>query len=64
MLRKFSGEENTDNLYGRDRQVPTVKNCRFTQTAFGTVGQYETEDAAVEMIREMAQGIGGHDNEI
>ena len=73
MLRKFSGEENTANLYGRDRQVPTVKNCRFTQTAFGTVvhdssgkwlGQYETEDAAVEMIREMAQGIGGHDNEI
>ena len=73
MLRKVSGEENTDNLYGRDRQVPTVKNCRFTQTAFGTVvhdssgkwlGQYETEDAAVEMIREMAQGIGGHDNEI
>ena len=73
MLRKFSGEENTDNLYGRDRQVPTVKNCRFTQTAFGTVvhdssgkwlGQYETEDAAVEMIREMAQGIGGHENEI
>ncbi len=37
MLRKFSGEENTENLYGRDRQVPAVKNCRFTQTAFGTV---------------------------
>ena len=73
MLKKFSGEENTDNLYGRDRQVPTVKNYRFTQTVFGTVvhdssgkwlGQYETEDVAVEMIREMAQGIGGHDNEI
>ena len=73
MLRKFSGEENTDNLYGRDRQVPTVKNCRFTQTAFGTVvhdssgkwlGQYETEDAAVEMIREMAKDNGGYSDEI
>lgn len=73
MLRKFSGEENTDNLYGRDRQVPTVKNCRFTQTAFGTVvhdssgkwlGQYETEDAAVEMLREMAKDNGGYSDEI
>lgn len=26
--------------------------------------QYETEDAAVEMIREMAQDIGGHSDEI
>lgn len=73
MLRRFSGEENTDNLSGRDKQVPAVKDCRFTQTAFGTVvhdssgkwlGQYETEDAAVEMIREMAQDIGGYDDEI
>lgn len=73
MLRKFSGEENTDNLYGRDRQVPTVKNCRFTQTAFGTVvhdssgkwlGQYETEDAAVEMLREMTKDNGGYSDEI
>ena len=56
-----------------DKQVPAVKDCRFTQTAFGTVvhdssgkwrGQYETEDAAVEMIREMAQDIGGYDDEI
>lgn len=68
MLRRFSGEENTDNLSGRDKQVPAVKDCRFTQTAFGTVvhdssgkwlGQYETEDVAVEMIREMAQDIEG-----
>ena len=45
----------------------------YAQTAFGTVvhdssgkwlGQYETEDAAVEMIREMAQDIGGYDDEI
>lgn len=73
MLRRFSGEENTDNLSGRDKQVPAVKDCRFIQTAFGTVvhdssgkwlGQYETEDAAVEMIREMAQDIGGYDDEI
>ena len=61
----------TENHYGRDKQVPAVKDCRFTQTAFGTVvhdssgkwlGQYETEDAAVEMIREMAQDIGGYDD--
>ena len=73
MLRKFTDEENTDNLYGRDREVPAVKDCRFTQTAFGTVvhdssgkwlGQYETEDAAVEMIREMARDTGGHNDEI
>ena len=73
MLTEFSGEDAIENLSGRDKQVPAVKDCRFTQTAFGTVvhdssgkwlGQYETEDAAVEMIREMAQGIGGHDNEI
>lgn len=73
MLRRFSEEENTDNLSGRDKQVPAVKDCRFTQTAFGTVvhdssgkwlGQYETEDVAVEMIREMAQDIGGYDDEI
>ena len=73
MLRRFSGEENTDNLSGRDKQVPAVRDCRFTQTGFGTVvhdssgkwlGQYETEDAAVEMIREMAQDIGGYDDEV
>lgn len=73
MLTKFSGKENASYLSSRDNQVPAVKDCRFTQTAFGTVvhdssgkwiGQYETEDAAVEMIREMAQDIGGYDNEI
>ena len=73
MLRRFSGEENTDNLSGRDKQVPAVKDCRFTQTAFGTVvhdssgkwlGQYETEDAAVEMLREMAKDTGGYSDEI
>ena len=50
-----------------------VKDCRFTQTAFGTVvhdssgkwiGQYETEDAAVEMLREMAKDNGGYSDEI
>lgn len=68
MLTEFSGEDAIENLSGREKQVPAVKDCRFTQTAFGTVvhdsrgkwlGQYETEEAAVEMIREMAQGIGG-----
>ena len=73
MLTEFSGEDAIENLSGRDKQVPAVKDCRFTQTAFGTVvhdssgkwlGQYETEEAAVEMIREMVQGIGGHSDGI
>ena len=64
MLKEFSSREAAGNLSGRDKQVPAVKDCRFTQTAFGTVvhdssgkwlGQYETEDAAVEMLREMAR---------
>ena len=70
---EFSGRATTVNLSSRDRQVPTMKDCRFTQTAFGTVvhdssgkwlGQYETEDAAVVMLREMAKDIGGYDDEI
>ncbi|MFQ6901465.1 MAG: terpene synthase [Coprococcus sp.] len=73
MLKEFSSRETAGNLSGRDKQVPAVKDCRFTQTAFGTVvhdssgkwlGQYETEDAAVEMLREMARDNGGYDDEI
>ena len=57
-------DETTADISGRSLQAPAVKDCRFTQTSFGTVvhdhsgkwlGQYESEDAAVEMIREMAQ---------
>ena len=71
MLKEFSSREAAGNLSGRDKQVPAVKDCRFTQTAFGTVvhdssgkwlGQYETEDAAVEMLREMAKDDGGSIN--
>ena len=67
MLTKSFGRAITENHSGRDKQVPAVKDCRFTQTAFGTVvhdssgkwlGQYETEDAAVEMLREMAKKKG------
>lgn len=73
MLTESFGRARTENHSGRDKQVPAVKDCRFTQTAFGTVvydssgkwlGQYETEGAAVEMLREMAQDIGGYDDEI
>jgi len=72
MLTESFGRATTENHSGRDKQVSAVKDCRFTQTAFGTVVhdssgkwlQYETEDAAVEMIREMAQDIGGYDDEI
>ena len=67
MLTESFGRAITENHSGRDKQVPAVKDCRFTQTAFGTVvhdssgkwlGQYETEDAAVEMLREMAKKKG------
>ena len=67
MLKESFGRSTTENHSGRDKQVPAVKDCRFTQTAFGTVvhdsrgkwlGQYETEDAAVEMLREMARKQG------
>ena len=67
------GRSTTENHSGRDKQVPAVKDCRFTQTAFGTVvhdssgkwlGQYETEDAAVEMLREMTKDNGGYSDEI
>lgn len=57
-------DETKADISGRSLQAPAVKDCRFTQTSFGTVvhdhsgkwlGQYESEDEAVEMIREMAQ---------
>lgn len=69
MLADILKKLDDKSISGRDNQVSTVKECRFTQTAFGTVvhdpsgkwlGQYETEDEAVEMIREMAQGTGGN----
>ena len=77
ILKKWGYEihidEEAGNLSGRDKQIPAVKDCRFTQTSFGTVvhdrsgkwlGQYETEDAAVEMIREMESGTGGNNDGI
>ena len=73
MLTESCGRSIKGNHSGRDKQVPAVKDCRFTQTAFGTVvhdssekwlGQYETEDAAVEMLREMAKDTGGYSDEI
>jgi hypothetical protein len=73
MLTESFGRSTTENHSGRDKQVPAVKDCRFTQTAFGTVvhdssgkwlGQCETEDAAVEMLREMERDNGGYDDEI
>lgn len=69
MLADILKKLDDKSISGRDNQVSTVKEYRFTQTAFGTVvhdlsgkwlGQYETEDEAVEMIREMAQGTGGN----
>ena len=52
---------------------PGCEGLQITQTTFGTVvhdsrgkwlGQYETEDAAVEMLREMAKDNGGYSDEI
>ena len=37
MLTESFGRATTENHSGRDKQVPAVKDCRFTQTAFGTV---------------------------
>ena len=37
MLKESFGRSTTENHSGRDKQVPAVKDCRFTQTAFGTV---------------------------
>ena len=41
ILKKWGYEihidEEAGNLSGRDKQVPAVKDCRFTQTSFGTV---------------------------
>mgnify|MGYP003101830227 CR=1 FL=1 len=56
-------DETKADISGRSLQAPAVKDCRFTQTSFGTVvhdhsgkwlGQYESEDAScvseVDMI--------------
>ena len=68
MLTESCGRSITGNHSGRDKQVPAVKDCRFTQTAFGTVvhdtsgkfhGQYETEDEDFEMIIEMENDTVG-----
>ncbi len=37
MLTESFGRSATENHSGRDKQVPAVKDCRFTQTAFGTL---------------------------
>ena len=34
MLTESFGRSTTENHSGRDKQVPAVKDCRFTQTAF------------------------------
>ena len=73
MLTESFGRATTENHSGRDKQVPAVKDCRCTQTAFGTgvhdssgkwLVQYATEGEAVEQDRELAQGMGGYDDVI
>ena len=41
MLKEFSSREAAGNLSGRDKQVPAVKDCRFTQTAFIKIAQVQ-----------------------
>lgn len=57
-----------------DSYIPTVDNCRFVTTEEGTavygrdgryLGLYETDDAAVEIIRsQMRDENGGYADEI
>ena len=47
-------------MYGKNEE----KSELLSEASGKWLGQYETEDAAVEMIREMAQDIGGYDDEI
>lgn len=63
----ITGQIKIQFLLTRDVATPLL------HTAFGTVvhdssgkwlGQYETEDAAVEMLREMAKDTGGYSDEI
>ena len=59
MLTESFGRSTTENHSGRDKQVPAVKD-----SSGKWLGQYETEDAAVEMLREMAKDDGGYSDEI
>ncbi|MEF9922248.1 MAG: terpene synthase [Anaerovoracaceae bacterium] len=60
-----------ENCWGSD--VPTVSTCSFRTTGSGilvydkhgkVVGFYETEDAAVEVLRDRENKEGGVDDEI
>ena len=66
-------KSNNSKSFQSGQTSPDWKDCRFTQTAFGTVvhdssgkwlGEYERVVAAVEMLREMAKDIGGYDDEL
>ena len=41
MLMESFGRSTTENHSGRDKQVPAVKDCRFTQTAFIKIAQVQ-----------------------
>lgn len=67
------GNEGTDNqelakgiafVKSRRAELNVVQMVENMRDQAKWLGQYETEDAAVEMIREMAQDIGGYDDEI
>ena len=50
MLTESFGRARTENHSGRDKQVPAVKDCRFTQTAFGTVSYINWSKKEIEGI--------------
>ena len=53
MLTESFGRATTENHSGRDKQVPAVKDCRFTQTAFGTVVHDSRGSGLVSMKQKM-----------
>lgn len=55
-----------DRSYNRRDKVPTVDTCRFVITAYGVVvydkkgifvGEYATENEAVETVRELSADL-------
>lgn len=62
----FSFRDTSENVFQEALKTycDNNKSRREYEKSGKWLGQYETEDVAVEMIREMAQDIGGYDDEI
>ena len=53
-----------EDIYTADNQKDADGNRIKYDSSGKWLGQYETEDAAVEMLREMAKDNGGYSDEI